>query len=300
MRRFTRPPFRYDRTTADARQSDIPSQHMAVGDPYSNEYQADIGSLGFDGSQEGFAGGESNLTDQAGGGPSAPGGPGAGQSGASFVRHTFDSRPVLARDFVSQTYPTNLGQPNDPNGTFTVPTGFVALVREIFYLPNLGGTTCDVTGKPNNTYSATVFVNGVPVPQYTNFDISNLYPGGGSFECFLLLNAGDKITGAVRFGGNDVTGTNSAGSAGFAFYGNLLVNDGRDLPQYAGNRDCEPVCLDASSIAQIKPPPLVIPGQPTPTNPTGAIVVTRPPCPRPPAVSVNDYLACVIANGGPG
>lgn len=285
-------PGTYDRSTWEARQSDLPSQHMAVGVPYSNEYQEDIGSLGFDGAQETLNNDAQDQT-QLGGpsGPAGPGGPGGGGGyGNSFVRSTWDSRPVLSQDWVSPVFPDQLNHLNDASGKFTVPQGYVGVIREFFYSP-AETDTGDVYGNPDHTLSISIFRNGNPVQGYTFIDAKTVFPAGGAFECFILCNPGDVITGKAFFGGTDTTGVPGTFS-GFSFYGQILINDGRDLPQYAGNRDCAPVCIDSGSIAAMKPP-LFIPAN----APGGGVVVSRPCCYGPPAQSVNDYLACIVAGG---
>lgn len=291
-------PTTYDRTTWEARQNDLESQHMAVSDPYDNSVQADIRSLGYDTLQEDQALADAAATnpDTSGAAPSNS----LGQPGGNFVRYTWDSRPVAAWDWYSGSVNTALNLLTDQTGRFTVPQGMIAIVRTMTFTPAANvGPVIDVTGLPLNNYYVTIVRNGVPVPGFTLIDCSPGFPSGGEIECFIMCQAGDVIQGNAFLGGVQVDNfTTVTQPAGFRFWGTVIPNDGRSLPEQAANALCEPVCLDAASLAAMQPP-LVVP------TPQGPMVVTNPSspaspkaaknCPLPPLVSVNDYLACVLS-----
>lgn len=298
MQRRRAYPAQYDRTTWDSRQSDVPAQHMAVNDPYDNTHQADIADLGFDSLQEDLASAAAAASQSPGSGDSPP--PSLSSPGGAFVRYSWDSRPLSAWDWYSGSVTDPTVLLTDQTGTFTIPPGMIGVVRTITFTPGaLVGPVIDVTGIPLNNYYITILKNGLPVQGFTLIDVSPGWPSGGEIECFILCQPGDVITGSAFFGGVQVDShTTLIQPVGFRFWGTVIPNDGRNIGEQVGNAQCEPVCIDAASIAQLKPAPLVLP----PTSPGGApLIVTgqpvlKPNCPLPPAVSVNDYLACVLAH----
>lgn len=297
-------PGNYDRTTWESRQSDVPAQHMAINDPYDPSYQADIGDLGLDGITDDMlasqAGVQPDATTQGGAPP-----PGATSAGKSFVRYTFDSRPVGSFDWLSPSVPAATSLNTDQTGTFVVPQGYIGICKQVWFNATAAPAfAIDVNGMPTNNWYATIFVNGIPVKGLTLVDISEFFPGGGAFECFILMQPGDTLTGQVFVNGVNVMGlTTVIAPGGFKFAGVCIPNDGRNLIEQAGNGSCEPVCLDGATINQLRPAPLVLPnpqgGAPIVVNQNAPGVPAKT-CTLPPAVSVLDYLACMSAGGSAG
>jgi hypothetical protein len=274
---------------------------MAINDPYDNTYQSDIADLGLDGlideSMASQVGVQPDATTSGGAPP-----PGATSAGRAFVRYTFDSRPVGSFDWLSPSVPIASDLLTDQTGTFIVPQGYIGICKGFWFNATAAANfLVDVNGMPTNNWYITIFVNGIPQKGLTLVDVSEVFPGGGSFEVFVMMQPGDTITGQVFTAAANVMGlTTVISPGGFKFSGVCIPNDGRNLIEQSGNADCEPVCLDGSSIAQIKPPPLVVPtpNGPMIINPT-APGVPQKTCTLPPAVSVLDYLACINSGGVP-
>jgi hypothetical protein len=295
-------PGNYDRTTWEARQSDDAAQAMSVNDPYDNTYQADIADLGMDQLAQDQAAADAATAAGGGGtGDSPP--PGAGTCGGAYVRYTWDSQPIASRDAWSDGQPNQFGGQNNQSGPLTIPQGMIGIVRTIIFSPGAAtGPLIDQRGLSLQNYLITIKQNGIPVPGFTLIDVTAGFPSGGEIECFIMCQPGDVITGAAFFNGTEIDdSTINQLAVGFKFWAQLLPNDGRNLPEQAGNALSEPVCIDGASIAQLKPPPLVIPtpGGPVIVSQQAAAAAAGPLCAKPPLVSVNDYLACIASGGSP-
>lgn len=299
-------PGTYDRSQWETNQSDNEHQSMPVGSPYDNSYQGDISSLGYDTLYEQQALDAAAAADsgQSGAAPAADFGSCAG----SYVGHTWESRPLAARDGWSDPSPTFQAV---QQGNLTVPQGMIGIIRTIVFSPSGDGPANPLNdfGYARRLYQITVKVNGLPVPGFSLINVSAGFPSGGEIECFIMCQPGDVVTGAAFLNGLEVDdSTLLQDPIGFQFWATFLPNDGRNLPEQAGSPRPAPVCIDANTISQLKPPPLVVP------TPNGPVVVSQaaanPPmarrnCPTPPFVSVLDYMACVRAGqpdnvlGGP-
>jgi len=294
-------PGNYDRSQWEAHQSDNEHQQMPVPAPYDNSYQGDIASLGYDTlyEQQALDAAAASGSNTSGASP----GPGQACDGAAYVRYGWDSRPIAARDGWSNGYASVFPAATDQDGTLTVPQGMIAIVRTITFTPSAyTGPVIDQRGLALQNYMISVLINGLPTPGFTLIDVGPGFPSGGEIECFIMCQPGDRVTGFASFGGVQVDGGNVLTiPCGFRFWATFLPNDGRNLPEQAGNMLAAPVCLNGATIAQIKPPPLIVPTENGPVVVSQAAANPAPvsgggrKCPQPPLVSVNTYLACVTS-----
>ncbi len=279
-------PNRYDATRWDARQSDIPSQQMDVGIAYRGDVVPDVESrlAAEDLAADALASGAD--TSAAGGPDAGAGGPGSGCDIRPQVRAIWESRPAQSQDAFGPIV-TSL---TISNQTFTVPNGFIFILKQIGFANDDGGLAVDEFGIPTQVCQLNVTINGNPVPGYTGVDVSNGGVCGFEIDSFILAQSADVIKVALSRGAL-VLGFPTRG--GVNMYGTLLLDDGRDISNQVGDPSGAAISMCGADLAALKPNPLILPTSQGPlVIPNGNVVVPKN-CPLPPAISVNDYLACL-------
>lgn len=286
-------PRYYDPLWVATEQSPIPSQNEAPGTPYFPELIVETAQT----TAEGLV--AAALSDIAAEKNNANG-------ITSYTRHVYESRPPMAVDFLG---PVNDGTKTAIqvfDGSFTVPQGYVGIVRGVYFNTSsaLFTTTSFGVFSPagaNGPPRITLLRNGVPIFGYTNVSVGLWGMSAVTLPCFVMLNAGETISGRWNEGI-----VSYAFGNGFAFYGQLLLDDGRNLPLQAGNMWPEPVTEVEANAAGVSAPP----GGPPDSGPPSATpgVAMQPqsvatdsnyfefkapfyPGPFPPTVGVDTYNA---------
>lgn len=267
-------PFRpeyYDPTQWGDHQSPVPSQDQHTEIPYRPDQL--IQRLGLPGASD----------------PNTPSGAPPTSTCPPFVRYGMDSRPPGAYDFIAPTVGVGGVPARVPSGSFTVPQGYVCIVRGFTYNQADTSITIDISGMYN---SATVFFvsvakNGQSLPGLTNIDINTCMGNSMYFPCFFIAQAGDTIQGVINGGAGFL------GTQGFMFYGTMIPNDGRDVALQVANGMPEPVADYPGAQMQTSGGPGV-PANATTTipfsDPIKVVLAEGYYGPFPPLIGVNTYL----------